>query len=176
MGKEILFSTLNNKVYVCGQLISLPNETYNEADKRYCSTFVLAVNRHNLPLTFNKDDYNYFYCSVNEDIVGGQKAESYAKLRVGDILEVYGILDSVPREIDSKNKTRKSKALNNYTAVIDVVNIVRYKASEEEKTRLSKELKMAQKIFGTSFDVNFSEDAFDRDEDGLTGGFEIPNI
>ena len=171
---SILFSSLNNKVYVCGQIISHSNE--KNTSRGYESGFVLAVRRCSLPLTYNRDDYNYFFCSINENLVGGQNMEKFSNFRQGEVVEVYGILDTIPFDLMQGCKTGKRKAIYNYTSVIDVINVSKYKATDEEKARLNKELYLAKKIFGTSYDINFSEDAFDRDEDGLTGGIDIPNI
>ena len=172
------FSELNNKVYLRGQVMSAPKENPHKTVGGYIVTFTLAVKRDNLALAYNKDKLNYFACSINEILTCGQAlAEARRHIKEGDYIEVYGILDCIPRyDYVVKSNNMHVRARTGYTSTINVIKWNKVENAKQERSEIDELAKKARKTFGTQYDVQFAEHAFDRDMDGMPIEDEISDI
>lgn len=163
------FSTLLNKCELIGRIISEPTLRYDERSDQQILAFTLAVSREGLPMSWNKDDYNYFVCRLTERLVGGENIVSAQNtLHYGMIIKVDGILESKPytdRHIKARSIiVRACQAFNHYILVVGWADGRQY---IEDIEKLKAETRALREVFGTDADINWR---LEQDEGGKSNG------
>ena len=161
------FKHLNNQCVIEGTIINSIRQKYEKHSNEQVVYFVIASSRKEYPLTYNKEENNYFYCYASERLMSGTFLDIIRKnYKTYDKVKIRVILDNMPfRQSSAKEVNQRAKYC--YLSSICVIDI---KPIEDKPKSTNNEIALInsiRKTFGTNINVEIQEDAFDKDYFGL---------
>lgn len=161
------FKHLNNQCVIEGTIINSIRQKYEKSSSEQIVYFVIASSRKDYPLTYNKEDNNYFYCYASERLMSGTFLDMIRKnYKTYDNVKIRGILDNMPFKNSSSKEVNK-RAKHCYLSSICIIDI---KICQEKPQATNNEIAIInsiRKTFGTNINVEIKEDAFNKDYFGL---------